>query len=109
MFRSDIWVAAFLRRNNDLGRICVMARRGDPVAGQIFIEIDHLDGTCSLYLPAPSAARPDDSAERIFQLRYDHVAPADVAARVAREVEFDPDLWVVSLELRQGDPGLLVV
>ena len=108
MFRSDIWVAAFIRRNNDLGRACVMVRRGDPVAGQIFIEIDHLDGTRSLYMPAPLAGR-DDDAERVFQLRFDHVEPADVTARIQRETTFDPDLWVISLDLRRGDPGLLVV
>ena len=41
MFRSDLWTAAFVRRHNDLGHMCVVARRGDPIAGQIFIEIDH--------------------------------------------------------------------
>lgn len=108
MFRSDIWVAAFIRRNNDQGRPCVMVRRGDPVAGQIFVEIDHLDGTRSLYMPAPLAGR-DDDADRWFQLRFDRVEPAEVAARIERETKFDPDLWVVSLDLRRGDPGLLVV
>ncbi|NMA99729.1 MAG: DUF1491 family protein, partial [Phyllobacteriaceae bacterium] len=43
--RSDIWCMAFVRRHNDLGNMCVVARRGDPIAGQIFIEVDHLDGT----------------------------------------------------------------
>ena len=106
MFRSDIWAAAFLRRNNDLGRACVLVRRGDPIAGQILIEIDHLDGTRSLYMPAPAIGRND--AERVFQLRFDRATPEQVAARIAREVDFDPDIWVLSLDLRHGDPGLLV-
>lgn len=106
MFRSDIWVAAFIRRHNDLGRACVLVRRGDPIAGQIFIEVDHLDGTRSLYIPAP--ARADNDADRHFQLRFNRAPPADVAARIVRETDFDPDLWVVSLDLRHGDPGILV-
>ena len=32
--RSDIWCAAFVRRHNDLGQFCVVAQKGDPVAGQ---------------------------------------------------------------------------
>lgn len=109
MLRSDIWASAFVRRQNDLGHLCVVSRRGDPVAGQIFLEVDHLDGSVSLYTPAPSAARTDDGEDRVFQLRFDHVEPQKVAARIAQEQKFDPDLWVLSVELRGGDLGLLVV
>ena len=107
--RSDLWVAAFVRRHNDLGRMCVVSRRGDPVAGQILVEVDHLNGEATLYMPAPAALRPDDPAQRYFSLRIDHGSPADVRARIERELEFDPDLWVVSLDLRSGDPGLEIV
>jgi hypothetical protein len=109
MLRTDIWAAAFVRRHNDLGHLCVVARRGDPIAGQIFIEVDHLNGTVSLYAPAPSAAREDDGQDRVFQRRFDRVEPQKVAERIAQEQKFDPDFWVLSLELRSGDLGLLVV
>ena len=29
--------------------------------------------------------------------------------RMAREAEFDPDYWLIGLEMREGDLGLLVV
>jgi len=109
MFRTDIWAAAFVRRHNDLGHLCVVSRRGDPIAGQIFIEFDHLNGTSSLYVPAPSGLRTDDGEDRVFQLRYDHVEPQKVADRIAQEGKFDPDLWVIALEMRTGDLGILVV
>ena len=51
MLRTDLWAAAFVRRHNDLGHFCVVERRGDPIAGQLFIELDHLNGTKSLYVP----------------------------------------------------------
>jgi len=107
--RSDIWCAAFVRRHNDIGHMCVVSRRGDLIAGQIFIEVDHLNGTVSLYTPAPSASLDDDSADRVFVRRFDHVEPGKVRDRIAREVDFDQDLWVLTLELRSGDLGLLVV
>lgn len=105
LIRSDLWAAAFVRRHNDLGRVCVVARRGDPLAGQIFVEVDHLNGTSSLYVPAPASAR-EDEASRAFQMRFERAEPARVAERIAREAAIDPDLWVVALELRSGDPGL---
>ena len=109
MFRTDLWVAAFVRRHNDIGHICVVSRHGDPVAGQIFVEVDHLNGTESLYVPAPMTARGDDTESRLFSLRLDRVEPMRLRERVLREQEFDPDLWVVSLEMRSGDLGLQVV
>ena len=106
--RSDLWCAVFVRRHNDLGNMCVMSRRGDPIAGQVFIEIDHLDGTRSLYTPAPMASRVDD-ASLVFQCRFKRVEPSKVIERIAREVEFDPDLWVLSLDLRGDDAGIDVI
>lgn len=106
MFRTDLWVSAFVRRHNDIGHMCVVSRRGDPVAGQIFVEVDHLNGAVSLYTPAPATSRMDETEARLFQLRFDHVEPAKVRDRIAQEQEFDPDLWVVSLEMRNGDLGL---
>lgn len=108
--RTDLWCAAFVRRHNDLGQFCVVSRRGDPIAGQVFIEVDHLDGTLSLYAPAPAVARAeDDSADRLFQLRFDHVEPAKVRERMMREEDFDPDFWVLSVDMRNGDLGISVV
>jgi hypothetical protein len=109
MLRTDLWAAAFVRRHNDLGHFCVVSRRGDPIAGQIFIELDHLNGTSSLFVPAPAASRMDDGEDRVFQLRFDRVEPQRVAERIAREGDFDPDLWVIAIEMRSGDLGILVV
>ena len=88
--------------------MCVVSRRGDPIAGQVFIEVDHLDGTRSLFTPAPMASRQDD-ASLVFQRRFSHVEPPKVMERIAQEVKFDPDLWVLSLDLRGDDVGIEVV
>ena len=106
MFRTDLFVAAFVRRHNDIGHICVITRRGDPIAGQIFVSVDHLNGTESLYVPAPMSARLENPEDRVFSLRLDKAEPLAVRERILREADFDPDLWVVSLEMRGGEPGL---
>jgi hypothetical protein len=98
-----------VRRHNDIGHICVITRRGDPIAGQIFVAVDHLNGTESLYVPAPMTARGEDTESRLFALRLDQAEPVAVAERIRREADFDPDLWVVSVEMRGGDLGLELV
>ncbi len=106
MLRTDLWAAAFVRRHNDLGHMCVVSRRGDPIAGQVFVELDHLNGTSTLYVPAPVSVDDAQRADRLFQIRFDKVEPKKVSERIAREADFDPDFWVISLEMRGGDPGL---
>lgn len=108
LLRTDIWCSAFVRRHNNLGNMCVVARRGDLIAGQVFIEVDHLDRTVSLFTPAPMASRKDD-ADLVFQRRFSRVEPDKVRERIAREIDFDPDLWVISLDLRGDDLGIVVV
>ncbi|NOZ33593.1 MAG: DUF1491 family protein [Alphaproteobacteria bacterium] len=103
--RADIWVSAFLRRHNQLGRICVVSRRGDPQAGAIWIEVDHLDGTVSLFGPAPMMSA-ELSGERIFRTQFARQSASQVQARMVSEEGFDPDFWLVTLEEPAGEHGL---
>jgi hypothetical protein len=93
---------AFVRRHNDMGDMCVVVRRGDPIAGQVFIEVDHLDGTRSLYTPAPVVSRGDEVGP-VFQRRFARVEPGKVRERIDQEINFDPDLWVLSIDRRSDD------
>ena len=66
--RSDIWVAAYLRRCGVEGASAVLRRRGAAEAGAIFVKVDHLDGRATLYEPAPQslAGDPPPGVERLF-------------------------------------------
>ncbi len=109
LIRADIWCAAFVRRHNDLGQICVLARRGDPIAGQVWIEVDHLNASASLFTPAPDLLRRDDGPDRVFQCRFDRQPVEKIHHRIEQEARFDPDFWLITLESRRGDHGLTVV
>lgn len=106
--RADLWASAFVRRHNDLGNMCVVVRRGDPVAGQIWVELDHLDGTASLYAPAPTVLyEAESSADRLFEARLERASTQKVADRLAQEARFDPDFWHIAVEVRhEADAGL---
>ena len=101
--RTDIWVAAYIRRCAIEGAYAVLRRRGAAEAGAVFVKIDRLDGTAALYGPAPqSEAR--DGIERVFAPVRTEVwsDPADAEARLKKEIAFDPDLWIVEVDDRAG-------
>lgn len=89
--------------------MCVVARKGDAIAGQIWIEVDHLNGKVSLFSPAPAIALAGNELDRIFECRFADTEPQTVRDRLARELDFDPDIWVVALELRTDDLGIQIV
>jgi len=104
--KSAIWVAAYLRRAQVEGVFGAVRRRGAEEAGAVFIIINRLDGTAVLYGPAPQSAFDDaQPAERIFTAVLGGAAPVpetEVEARLAREMRFDADIWVVEIEDRGG-------
>jgi hypothetical protein len=110
--KSALWVAAYLRRCQVEGVSAVVRRRGAEEAGVIFVRIDRLDGTSDLFGPAPqSAFDAAPQAGRAFSTSLpEHPASdANVESYLAREVKFDPDIWIVEVEDRNGRNFLDVV
>ncbi|MGO4704544.1 DUF1491 family protein [Microvirga sp. 2MCAF38] len=99
--RSDFWVSAYLRRCAIEGLDAVLRRRGAAEAGAVFVKIDHLDGTASLYGPAPQVLVESES-ERLFTAVLVGVTPLDVEEKIKREMKFDSDLWLVEIDTRDG-------
>lgn len=101
--RSDFWVSAHLRRLDVEGIAAVQRRRGSPEAGAIFVKLDRLDGSADLYGPAPQSLIDANSGdERRFVALMVEASPPDVEARIAKEIRFDGDLWIVEIDDRAG-------
>jgi hypothetical protein len=104
--KSGIWVAAYVRRCHVESAFAVVVKRGAEEAGAVFIIIDRLDGTGTLYGPAPQAvfdqAQPLDRIFTIVLGRQGPVPVADINARLQREKGFDPDIWIVEVEDKAG-------
>ena len=104
---SALWVGAYLRRRNSDGAAALVARRGAEEAGAIFVIVDRLDGTSDLYGPAPQSAFDEaHPSDRKFQVVLERVGADEIAKAIARETRFDPDVWVVVVEDRDGRASL---
>ena len=103
--KSGIWVAAYIRRAQIEGAQAVLRRRGADEAGAVFIKVSRLDGTAEVFGPAPQTAfdeaRPSDRAF-VRTLKAEPASEADAEAYLARQLKFDPDIWIVEVEDRGG-------
>ncbi len=110
--KTALWVAAYLRRCQVEGVSGVVRRRGAEEAGAVFVRISRLDGTSDLFGPAPqSAFEAAEGAARAFAQSLAEQPAADAAVEnyLAREVRFDPDIWIVEVEDRAGRNFLDIV
>ena len=102
--KSSIWVAAYLRRCQSEGIFGAVRRRGAEEAGAVYVKLALLDGNAMLFAPAPQTSYDDTKPiERVFVASPPQaVAEPKIEERLAREISFDPDVWIVEIEDRGG-------
>ena len=102
---AEFWVQAYLARLRLAGIPAFVTARGDATAGAVAVKLNRLDGTAAAF-----ARAWDGEGRRVWTTLAD--APeAEVEAALGRQRRFDPDLWVIEVEDRQGrslldEPGL---
>lgn len=103
---ADIWVSAYLTRLRLTEIPAFVVRRGDSTAGAVLVKLNTLDGQACCYQRSFDLM----TGERKWMVL---VAgdEAEVDASIVRQRGFDPDLWVIEVEDRQGrhlldEPGL---
>jgi hypothetical protein len=102
--KSSIWVAGYLRRCQSAGVFGAVRRRGAEEAGAVFVKVALMDGTAMLFVPAPQTAYDDSRPiERVFTASPPQaVEEQAIEKRLAKEISFDPDVWIVEIEDREG-------
>lgn len=98
LLSTDIWVGALIRRAELAGAFAAVLRKGDGRAGSVLVKVlNRRAGTARLYA---EATRGD--GERVWMRPVkaeDEEALDGYAERAAR---FDPDVWVVEVDDRDG-------
>jgi hypothetical protein len=92
--KAGLWVKMALRMADREGRAGVVLRKGDADAGGILVVLRGHEGLVVL-----SQVRAADGA--LAWMRGTGAAPVDQAAAdayVARQVRFDPDVWVLEFD-----------
>ena len=102
--KSNIWVAAYLRRCQINGVFGAVRRRGAEEAGAVFVKLALLDGNAILFTPAPQTAYDESRPiERVFTQSSAQPLPEQaIEERLAKEIRFDPDVWIVEIEDKTG-------
>ncbi|MEM8878372.1 MAG: DUF1491 family protein [Pseudomonadota bacterium] len=104
--RTDIWVAALIRRVNAAGDFAAVERKGAAEAGAIFLKIEPRNRSCQLYGPAPSLLLAEKPTQgRLFvAVRPDEIIdPISAQTYLDKETRFDSDLWIVTIESDAGE------
>lgn len=103
---SDIWVSAYLTRLRLENIPVFVVRKGDATAGAVLVKVNTLDGNAQLFQRGFDILSGASAWTVLAQ-----GAEADVDQSAAKQSSFDPDLWVIEVEDRQGrslldDPSL---
>ena len=103
---AEIWVAAYLARLRQIEVPAFVVKRGDATAGAVLIKLNTLDGRACCYQRSFDLM----TGERRWMVLVDG-DEAEVDAAISRQRGFDPDLWVIEVEDKQGrhlldEPGL---
>ncbi len=103
---SEIWIAAYLTRLRLAAIPAFIVRKGDATAGAVLVKLNTLNGSATCYQRSFDLV----SGERRWVVLAEG-AEAEVDRKVARQREFDPDIWVIEVEDRAGrhmldEPGL---
>lgn len=97
LLATDIWVSALLKRVELAGSFATIAKKGDARAGAVIVKVLNLRTRDAYVL------REAQSGEETLWMRpVETVNEPDVDAYIERQLKFDPDLWVVEIEDKEG-------
>jgi hypothetical protein len=94
---SRFWVDAYLARLRVYDIAAFVVAHGDDTGGAVLVKLSTLDGRATLYQRSFDMI----SGARTW-MELSAGAEPDVDAAITRQREFDPDLWVIEVEDREG-------
>lgn len=93
--RVEIWIKAQVRLCDLAMTPAYVRRRGDPDAGAVILKLDRLDGTSEIFVQA----RTGDGVRAWTRgAGGGPVLDSEAETYIARQLKFDPDIWVLEIE-----------
>ncbi len=96
--KAGIFVRATIRRAEVAGAAAFVLRKGNEEAGAVILKVSRLDGRCLVL----NQARAGDGELVWSRPLSDWCDEARAQAWCEKQAGFDPDLWILEIEDRQG-------
>jgi len=96
--KAGIFVRALIRRAEVHGASAYVVRKGIEEAGAIYIKVSRLDGTGFVL----AQARQGEGDLVWMRPLGENADEAKTAAYFEKQIKFDPDIWIVEIEDREG-------
>ncbi|WP_295208284.1 DUF1491 family protein [uncultured Brevundimonas sp.] len=98
LLSSDLWVSALIRRAQIEGAYATVVKTGDARAGSVIVKAyDTSTRTARLFTEAFGT-----DGDRLWIQPVTSDSESELDAYIARQRGYDPDMWVVEIEDRQG-------
>ena len=94
---TEIWIAAYLTRCRLATIPAFVVKKGDATAGAVLVKLNTLDGQATCFQRSFDLM----SGERRWVVLAEG-DEADVDSSIGKQCSFDPDLWVIEIEDRNG-------
>ncbi len=96
--KAGFFVRALIRRAEVAGAQAYVVKKGAEDAGAVFLKIARLDGSCTV-LNQITLGEDERGWARPLGESCDE---AKAAAYFERQKKYDPDLWIIEIEDREG-------
>ena len=96
--KAGIFVRALMRRADVAGASAFIVRKGAEDAGAVGLAVSRLDGTCLIL----NQARDGKGHLGWARPLGDWGEEPRARAWLDKQIKFDPDLWIVEIEDREG-------
>lgn len=93
---SDFWVKAYLTRLRTYNIPAFVAAKGDATAGAVIVKLNTLDGNAQAFQRSYNA----DGARIWIALASGR--DREVEGILTQQRDFDPDIWIIEVEDKQG-------
>ena len=96
---TGLWVMAQVRLCDRAFIPAAVVRRGDPDAGTVLLKLNRFEAGVTVYTQTSSTG---DEPVWSKGTGPNPVNEAEADAYIARQVKYDPDVWVLEIEDRRG-------
>ena len=97
--QTALWVQAHVKRADLAGIPMVVLRKGDAEAGSVLVKLNRREAGCVVL----SQSRTPEGELVFMRGTGPEAVPEEEAdAYIARQLRYDPDIWVLEIDDRDG-------